>query len=407
MSLLLQYTKKKLDALLRTIEAIKELEFPHNDAAGVLTIVENSFSILRDELKLGPSNYATIKAWCQRVLEQIENYLPIVGYIVRSTDLDGPVELQGPLLRLTHKALGHEAKLIIFSEWNYSPFTIVFPELMKQSVVLVGMPSSEANNALIAPLAGHELGHNVWFRENYADKIGDLAEKIILEEINKDWKKWKKVFELKTPNQLESLKGYEVWDTPWQWTLRQCEEIFSDLIGLLLFHEAYLHAFQYLLAPGHTKRYDYNYPDLNQRAMILASCAQRVPIQVSPDYVSSFEIGTGISDDERGILADVTTARLVDHLFSLADDFIKRVGLSLSLRADIDNAYAALVHVVPATNTNGIASIVNAAWRLSLEDGNFFTKIYPRADPSEKDVVLNELVLKSFEVYEIERRVAE
>jgi hypothetical protein len=56
--------------------------------------------------------------------------------------------------------------VVISSEWDFSPLTYSLNVSVLPNFLLIGMPVPESGNALILPLAGHELGHSVWANDN-------------------------------------------------------------------------------------------------------------------------------------------------------------------------------------------------------------------------------------------------
>jgi hypothetical protein len=71
-------------------------------------------------------------------------------------------EAYDPLRELAHKLLDYKPAIILSSEWEFSPFT--YPAISDDlpDFVFIGLPACEAGNALVLPLAGHELGHSIW-----------------------------------------------------------------------------------------------------------------------------------------------------------------------------------------------------------------------------------------------------
>ena len=98
-----------------------------------------------------------VKTACNESLKQLFRILPLLGFIVRSTSVRNSFEVFWPLLRLARQVLQTDAKLILSSEWLYSPF--YRPSADLSDYVLLGFPASESSNPLLVPLAGHELGH--------------------------------------------------------------------------------------------------------------------------------------------------------------------------------------------------------------------------------------------------------
>jgi hypothetical protein len=77
----------------------------------------------------------------------------IVGIVIRSTSVRNPFELYNPFLEICQALLGQDAKLILSSEWQYIPFT--HPQNLAElpNFVVIGMPASESDNALVFPAA--------------------------------------------------------------------------------------------------------------------------------------------------------------------------------------------------------------------------------------------------------------
>jgi hypothetical protein len=408
---LIDQTRSRIDGLTRTIEGLKAVDFPFSDSGKVLEIIEKEFQRIRSDVVTQnvDANSVAARTLCRRALEAIQNYLPVLGFISRSSDLDSPVELHGPLVRLTKRAIQADALLVIFSEWNFSPFTFLFPELTKRGVVLVGMPRSEAHNALIAPLAGHELGHNIWQKTNQRTKYETAALKIVIDAMTANFDKWKRLLGLSDPKQLSDLMGSTYWEAPVTWSVRQAEETFCDLIGLLIFREAYLHAFQYLLAPGESARRSYDYPNLRDRTRVLADAANKIGIPVSPTYKDNFEEGKVSAEEvisEYVALADLTCSKLIDQLLADAQQVVADRKLSAYSPGEVAKAKASLNRAVPASGLSGIENILIAAWEHALDMKNFLGKDLPSIKEVDKEVVLHELVLKSFEVFEVEQKQA-
>ena len=77
--------------------------------------------------------------------------------------------MYAPVLRLARRLLGPDTKLLLSSEWDYSPF-VYLPTRDLPEFVLIGVPAYESSNPLLISLAGHELGHNVWNQQDLGKK---------------------------------------------------------------------------------------------------------------------------------------------------------------------------------------------------------------------------------------------
>ena len=136
------------------------------------------------------SNPEVVKQQCALGLRALFIYLPLSGFILRSTNNRNAFEVHGPLLRLAGSILepgvikkDFKTRLLLSSEWDYSPLLALYPAL--PDFVLIGLPAPESANPLLLPLAGHELGHLVWMKQ---PRLADLKQKTsqaIIEAIKK------------------------------------------------------------------------------------------------------------------------------------------------------------------------------------------------------------------------------
>src|SRR5262249_13916392 len=268
--------------------------------------------------------------------EDIAVSLPVLGLIVRSAEPIGALELQWGLKELTKKALNNDrAKLIISSDWAYSPFTLT-PVQLEKDIVLVGMPMSESNNALAAPLAGHELGHNIWRSES----IGPQVKPWVTEALERK-QKW-------TARQKREGQQYSKAFT---WALFQSEEIFCDIIGLLMFRESYLHAFRYLLATDHEQSRTGYYPTISSRTNMLCRFARKSRIAVTARYQASFskdKAGAEFEPLEKVLtIADEVAEVCSDKMFNLARKLVESRGIGKSTPEGVAEVLGYFERLVP------------------------------------------------------------
>ena len=109
------------------------------------------------------------------------NVTKLLGMIVRSTSTRTAFEFYSPFLGVCKTALGQDSKLIMSSEWEYSPLTIVQDLPYLPDFLFIGLPASESDNALIFPASGHELGHQIWFKEKNREKFALQVEDLVIE----------------------------------------------------------------------------------------------------------------------------------------------------------------------------------------------------------------------------------
>lgn len=143
---------------------MEDSDFPYAQSREALGRIRDLFKDCRNRILQLPPDKALdiVKAMCGEVLTTLFRYLPLLGFILRSTNVRNAFELYGPLLRLARRIVSSTTQLILSSEWRmYSPFTYLrIPALPE--FVLIGFPAPESANPLLLPLAGHELGHTVW-----------------------------------------------------------------------------------------------------------------------------------------------------------------------------------------------------------------------------------------------------
>jgi hypothetical protein len=271
--------------------------------------------------------------------------------------------------------------------------------------VLVGMPASEARNALLSPLAGHEFGHSVWSREGIESNLKMAFWNSTITRIRARFGEWKAQFpNLTNETELGTSVAYtEAWAPAFYWSLYQAQEVFCDFIGLLLFDTAYLHAFAYLLAPGIPSPRIASYPTLRQRAEYLVGAATDFGIAVPQDYAQEFEdIGSGRSKADFLVsLADQVVQEYLLKLRERARDYLDQMHISRVQRADIDPIIDEFTLLAPAALPASLPAIINAGWEIAQQKSVW--QEFPRVAEKRYDV-LNDLVVKSAEVLEFRER---
>lgn len=406
----LEFAKSKIQGVLDTLEELKALDFPFVHAIEALSELERNFADIKNTLNsLGPNNTPLIvQTTCQRALDTLAQQLPAIGFVARSTEVSGPVEFHGPFLRIVRQAINQNTRLVISSEWDFSPYTFIFPELFREhQFVLVGLPVSESDNALITPLAGHELGHNIWEQERYDDALsGSVYENVKLLIEGKFWPDFKEQFRLQDKTQIEGdLFGISAWENAMAWALAQSQELFCDCIGLLLFREAYLYAFAYLVAPWGFERTERRYPSMHSRIEVMTKAAANYGINVPTGYSDIFLSPERYGDEDVLLaISDEATLALSDSLISLASSFVQQKSLAPDV-TDTESISSAFKNGVPATGAKSVTGILIAGCNLRAQGQNPWIDGYPvTGDSKIWHNTLNELLLKSLEVFEIEQR---
>ena len=416
----LDNTKTKLQSAIDLASELSRGDFPNEHARQALIELRNVFNDGLDALKsVDPSaDPAVVKTLCAAESAKLFGLFPYLGFLSRSTDTRNAFEIHGPLLRIVSKLLDPSSRLVISSEWEFSPFTWIPPkQTVLSDVVMIGAPASESWNALTLPLAGHELGHSVWARKDFASAIGPLVlDEILVYVEGPGWTAYQRSFpEIKDRSAIRGdLVAQSTLAPCYEWAIKQCEEVFCDCLGLLLFRESFLHAFHYLIAPGLPYRRSFLYPPSNKRALLLERAANVSGIDVSHKFSTEFDDEAAPSDARAGVLvsvADAATASVMPIMLSIATDLVTNAGIvaaSLDERKEIVNNFAVCV---PPQRVSNLPAIVNGAWDYYLGGMPEWRLAYPEIFSKNRSLenraleMLSDLTFKAIEVHEIEERL--
>jgi hypothetical protein len=405
----LEYSKLRLAAFLEEIGRLKGAEFPYVHSEHALQLIEEWFAGYLGELnkldaKAG-SHLATVRSACAAELTGLFEYLPLLGFILRSTNPRNAFEVHGPLLRLAREVVTPNIKLIFSSEWDYSPLTYLGITHLP-NYVLIGLPAHESDNPLLLPLAGHELGHSIWMTRDLSSKFGSLLEAKVLLDIKSRWPEYHALFpDVASQAVLNSdFFARQTWSPAAEWGQRQAEETFCDFSGLRLFGESYLHAFAYLLAPKQLWVRSVLYPNLMKRVDNLVRAAAEYDIPVPPRYRHEFEDLLPPNAFDRPqifllSLADAASSSVTDALMIQARTIVDSGVQHPSSEPEVEKLLKDFQAVAPATNAGCLANILNAGWR-AFHDPKLWEDVH---QIRLKAKTLKELILKSIEVFEYEQ----
>jgi hypothetical protein len=403
----LEFSPARVRAFLDEITKLKASDFPYPHSEQALLSIERVFEEFLGHLeKLDKdSDPQTIRAACVAEVSGLFDYLPILGFILRSTNTRNAFETYGPVLRLCQKILGPNAKLLISSEWEYSPFTYTRVTHLP-NFVLIGLPAHESSNPLLLPLAGHELGHTIWVDRNILGDFAQPIEKVIVEAITGPrWAEFRELHpEVKDKGAVtEDLIVRQTWLPAADWAARQAEETFCDMIGLRIFGESYLQAFAYLLSPRLVGVRSVIYPNFRRRVSDLSNGAKVFGVKMPTKYSDLFEDFNEPPHYERNkrfllSLADNASEQQGSDLIALANKIV--LGADVPLPSDDKTAeiYKDFELIAPAQSAVSLANILNAGWR-AFHDENLWSGI---TQVKSRKAVLKELLLKSIEVLEYE-----
>jgi hypothetical protein len=265
---LLEYPKKRLAAFREEIARVKSSDFPYPQSKEALAAIQTELDRLLKAINtLTPSSdKETIRSARVATVTALNRYVPFLGFILRSTNVRNAFEVYGPLLRLSQRILGEQTRLVLSSEWDYSPYTYFGCPILSD-FVFIGLPAPESGNPLLLPLAGHELAHSVWARNSYTAEFAPEIDDDILGQIKGP--QWDQYIHFHPGAEAETLDqdlvAKQTWAPSALWALAQAEETFCDFVGLRLFGESYLYAFAYLFSPNEGGYRSVVYPNMCRR----------------------------------------------------------------------------------------------------------------------------------------------
>ena len=408
----LDHARKRIAVVIEEVERLKQSEFPYDHPRSALEILAVRFAHLRDVLnKVDPSEPPErVLSPCIISLEELFTYVPFLGFILRSTNVRNAFEAYAPLLRLARTILGSDTKLIISSEWDYSPYVYSSTDHLA-GFVMIGLPAPESANPLLIPLAGHELGHTTWESLHFSDKFRKQIEALVLQDITeKRWKDYASLYPLLLKEHFigNDILARPIFSTAYTWAFLQTEEIFCDFFGIRLFAESYLHAFGYLLSPGLPGERSVRYPNMISRVSHLVEAAKKMEVEVELGFVDCFRPSDDLSDPKTKLLvstADTVSASLVPDLIKLAQEFADNKAVPKRDFEKVSEINAGFNRVIPTAKQHSLTDILNAGWNSYMMPELW--KEIRQIKQENRDRILKDIMLKSIEVSEAFERIGE
>jgi hypothetical protein len=396
-----QHSLIKLDATIKLAQEFSASIFPHGDSAYAVKQLLGQLDLVRNKLRAAETDQLVKAAQLQAAVI-ISDVLETLGIIANSANVRNAFEVHGPVLELARMLLENvDVRLILTFEWKYMPYALpVIPGDMIKDIVVIGLPASEASNALVLPMVGHELGHLLWSARSMTDAITDMvtAKARELSETNFSGHAERTSGGATDKSELDKLIDLSV---AVDWSIRQVEEIFCDFCGLYMFGQSYLDCFEYMLDPPPMPKRDPEYPSIRRRATYLQDHGAKYRVdgrrfaEKFAEQESPFEEGTA---DRFAIdLADAVAGDLVPNVSDMVIEACQSTIAFASVGA-VDAVVKRFLEGVPAEQTGSLDAILNGGWS-TFKSGEFMP-----AEPGEVRIaVLNELILKTIEILEIEK----
>jgi hypothetical protein len=405
---------QKLDSAINLISRLIDGDHPHRDSRQALEQIIEVYSQERETLRDldETAQLDTVLERCRRVNIKLERLKKFLGLLIRSTNIRNAFEFYFPVRILAAELVSPSVRIVIGSEWNFSPYTypMALPEL--PDFIFIGIPASECQNPLILPLAGHELGHVVWRRKGAKTEFDKIIRTRVLELYKKYWTEFDSLFRPKiSQDKLEiDMFAQNIWGQSNQLAQRQLEEIFCDFMGIYIFGRSFLHSFRYLLAPSLGQTRVPPYPPIKRRVEYMLFLAQQYGVEDSGNFQNIFsETEIQLTPNDAFILkiADEATQQLYKELIPMVDKYHGSVEKFTAGANGEKHIKECLNSLVPPNSIQSIPALINAAWdiRLNLDDWELFNDLAKNARWQEKLRVLRDLVLKGFEVYEYGKRL--
>src|SRR5258708_37848642 len=121
----LAHMQQKVRDALSTLNDIEQGTFPHKDSQAAISALGKYFEDQRSDLqkvakaidvykiqtpdKTLPTHVLKLaNQTCRRNAEALERLLPVIGFLLRSTNVRTAFEIYGPLRRLAQRVVGHD-----------------------------------------------------------------------------------------------------------------------------------------------------------------------------------------------------------------------------------------------------------------------------------------------------------
>lgn len=220
-----------------------------------------------------------------------------------------------------------------------------------------------------------------------------------------NWIDFQKIFGVTSPasSLTTDLFLRNIWTQSYRLAERQTEELFCDLLGLKLFGEGFIYSFIYLISPTLGDRAPF-YPTMEARVQTLLLGSKNFAIDAPSDLADFFvDPRKRLSDQERFVLqmADNASNAMVNSLIVAVESLVDASKMALPKASERDRILQHFHALCPPSEITTLADIINAGWKLRRDWRAWDAYGIPLED---KNDVLNDLVFKSMEVLEYEKK---
>ena len=410
-TILVASSKQKIDNVVKTIDGLRQGQFPGNAGKDALDRIKANFLTTSARLDRAAQidDAVAIQSYASDVTLKVLQALPVLGFILRSVNVRNAFEFLDPLRILASQALGGDPLLILSSEWDYIPFEWQQPSQDLPDFVFIGLPASEAANPLVIPLAGHELGHAVW-RKRRLDGGINATLSIIINDLYQqnlpDFRHYRPEYDPGTLFGRDVLSEAVAYSL--EFAISQAVELFCDMFAYAVFGESYLHAFSYIIAPGTGFAASPSYPTHQTRISTLQTIAYEEGVTLP----SALDLGFSVDPRQANARASRFDVRMAEQAVSkIVSALWKEVRSCISVANIIrPNQSAATKHLEelrlgsPASDPICIGDIINAGWKYYFEINVSIIESEPR---NRQISSLNEMILKTVEILEYKRRTGD
>lgn len=375
--------------------AASDFLFPSAKAA--LAEIERELSrvkgVLREATTAGDD---VLVSACISANQKISSLTTYLGMILRSTNTRNGFEYYFSLNEIASLLTGNDERLILSSEWEYTPFYIPTPPEALSEFVFIGFPAYLSRNSLLMPLAAHELAHAAWRIKSLEGPVYVSVENIARNYFAENAENIRSKFGIQSDLFAETQEE-EIFEQCLELIIAQSEELFCDLFGVNLFGESYVYALYWFIMPGFGNRAPSNYPRLQDRVNYVEEEAVGLGLHLRERPASPPDLG------RRGgalvEIADAIVRRFVPTISKSARELASAIqfGESGDTRDEIKKNF---LNRVPALYPRSPVEILIAAWEVYLD---WQANAISEDERAEHFRIMNNLCLKSLESYEILR----